>query len=118
MTSSVEVLRRHLQGVADQEEAVRYAETLLADFDHDRTDEDGVSDDLFDGSYTYDADTGSAERYMIAGGGPTVYVVFVFFREMTGYIEYTGSLGSRIVPLPDHIVGDLRGRLRQDRERQ
>jgi hypothetical protein len=68
-----------------------------------------------DGSYTYDDGRGAVERFMVAGGGPTVWVVFVRFGDdVTGYVEYADSQGQAIVALPDRDVQALRYKLRQD----
>jgi hypothetical protein len=72
---------------------------------------------LGDGSHTYDDENGTVERYMVAGGGPSAWAVFIRIGDdLTGHVEYADSQGRTIVPLPDRDVGALREALRADTE--
>lgn len=69
-----------------------------------------------DGSYTYDDNGGSAERYMLCGGGPSAWAVFVQFAvdDVTGYLEYSNSSGTTITHIPEMLAFELRKLLRAD----
>jgi hypothetical protein len=71
---------------------------------------------VFDGSNTYDDNNGRAEKFMVAGGGPSAWAVFVQFAvdDVTGYLEVAGSTGTTIVHIPDVCVIPLRDALRAD----
>lgn len=88
--------------------AERFLEMTLHDL--------GTSDMPGDGSYTYDDSVGDAERFMLAGGNPSAWAVFVRFASdyVTGYIEYTDSTGTAIVRIPDQLVNELHKAMRRD----
>lgn len=104
----IDLLRRDLDNVALRNNAIAELTSLLVDF--------GGEDIPDDGSYTYDDGDGRAERYMLAGGGPTAYAVFVEFArdDVTGYLEYADSQGTTIVHIPSNLTGELRSVLRRD----
>lgn len=72
--------------------------------------------EIADGSFTYDDETGRAEKFMVAGGGPSAYAVFVEFArdDVTGYLEFADVTGTTIVYIPDRFVFKLRSLLRAD----
>jgi hypothetical protein len=104
----IELLRRDLDNVALRNNAIAELESLLIDF--------GGEDIPDDGSYAYDDSTGTAERYMLAGGGPSAWAVFIQFArdDVTGYLEYADSQGTTIVHIPSNLTDELRSALRRD----
>lgn len=104
----IEIFRRNLDNVGLRADATLHLEGLLHEF--------AAGEIPDDGSYAYDDDTGLAERYMLAGGGPSAWAVFVEFAtdDVMGYFEYADSTGTTIVHMPDQILNDLRSILRRD----
>lgn len=68
-----------------------------------------------DGSASYAHEWGSVEQFMIAGNGPSEWVVFVQIGDnLSAYLEYADSSGRAIVALPDMKLAELREQLRAD----
>jgi hypothetical protein len=83
--------------------------SVLADFEGDTV--------MDDGSYTYDTVVdGPVERYMIAGGGPSAWLMFTEHDgTVTGCLEYTDSTGTVWVGRRDAEVWvELRKPMRRD----
>lgn len=75
-------------------------------------------DELGDGTNVYDLETGLYESYMIAGGGPSAWVVFLMGRG--GVIEnavlmHSDADGWTFESIPGPIQATLRNKLRMDR---
>jgi hypothetical protein len=103
-----EVLRNHLAKKDLRTNAEQFLAGILRD--------EAAGEITDDGTYTYDDSTGSAEKFMVSGNGPTAYVVFVEFAidDVTGYLEYADSDGTTITYIPDILVKSLRDSLRAD----
>lgn len=104
----IEILRRDLAKTELRIEAIAHLESLLLDF---------ASEDIpDDGSYTYDDNTGRAERYMLEGGGPSAWIVFVEFAsdDIMSYFEFASSNGTTIVHVPEILADELRSIMRRD----
>lgn len=95
-----EILTRNLaRASATRTAAETFAADLLKSY------EDG---EVGDGSYTYADDSGAAKRFMVAGNGPTAWIVFVRMGDdLSAHLEYSDSEGSVVVALPDHDVEQL-----------
>jgi hypothetical protein len=106
--NAIEILRRDLDKTEQRSDAIRLLRGLLVDAETNEIPEDG--------SYTYDSDKGRAERFMVAGGGPSAWAVFVEFAidDVTGYLEYADSAGTTIVHIPSNLTPELRAQLRRD----
>lgn len=106
--NAVEIFHRDLANTELHEGALKQLEHLLAEF--------AAAEIADDGSYTYDDERGTAERYMLGGGGPSWWAVFVQFAEndVTGYLEYADSTGTTIIHIPFSIAVVLRVVLRRD----
>lgn len=106
--NAIEILRRDLDKTELRADALESLESLLTDFTTEEIPDDG--------SYTYDDDNGTAERYMLGGGGPSWWAVFVQFAvdDVTGYLEYANSTGTTIVYIPSAVTNELRSLLRRD----
>jgi hypothetical protein len=75
------------------------------------------SGEVGDGTYTYDDDSGTVKRFMVAGGGPSAWVVFVRIGDnLTAHLEYADSTGRVIVALPDHRTNEMLSAFRTDAE--
>jgi len=106
--NAIELLRRDLDKTELRADALESLESLLTDFTTEEIPDDG--------SYTNDNDNGTAERYMLGGGGPSWWAVFVQFAvdDVTGYLEYADSTGTTIVHIPFPVTNELRSLLRRD----
>lgn len=104
----IEIFYRDLANTDLREGALAQLEYLLAELSTKE-----VADD---GSSTYDDERGTAERYMLGGGGPSWWAVFVQFAidDVTGYLEYADSTGTTIVHIPFPVAVELRAVLRRD----
>lgn len=104
----LDILHRDLAKTDQRAKALGFLADVLADVEVD-----GIPGD---GSYTYDTNRGAAERYMLAGGGPSAWAVFVSFGDddVTGYLEYADSDGTTLVPIPTIPTIELRKALRRD----
>lgn len=104
-----EILRNHLA----KEKLRTHAELFLDDLLIDMGSDDNKPGD---GAYTYDDSKGRAERYMLAGNGPSAWVVFVEFApdDVTGYLEYADGDGTTTTYIPEPLVSELRTALRAD----
>lgn len=102
-----EILRRDLAKVELRAAALEHLESLLIDFE--------VGEIPDDGSYTYGDSHGHAERFMLSGGGPSTWAVFVQFgSNVMGYFEYSDWSGVTIVHIPNDLTDELRSMLRRD----
>jgi hypothetical protein len=106
-TQSEIFLEQYAEQANLRDAAVRATASLIANYDAGEI----TRADIFD------RETFTVERFMIAGGGPTAYAVFLLDEDSTvesGYIEYTEHK-TAIVPIPDWIAPELHDALRNAR---
>lgn len=100
-------LQRTLDHTSLRTDALNRLASVLSDLGTDEAPEDG--------SYTYANEFGRAERFLLGGGGPTIWAVFVEFgEEVLGVLEYTDSEGVTSVHIPTISAAALRASLRRD----
>jgi hypothetical protein len=104
----IEIFYRDVANTELREAALAQLEYVLAEL--------ATKEVADDGSSTYDDEKGTAERYMLGGGGPSWWAVFVQFAidDVTGYLEYADSTGTTIVHIPSVVAVELRAVLRRD----
>jgi hypothetical protein len=104
-------LRNRGRTLQTRMDAETYAEGVLRSFE---------AGEVGDGTFTYDDESGNVQRFMVAGSGPTVYVVFINMgddgNDLTAHLEYIDSDGRVILPLPDYRVEEMLSLFLADKE--